>query len=60
MELMESFFSILAGLEAEIFYVREGHVNHYAMSFTVPVPASLDGIEFSWQSLVKESVSLKI
>lgn len=50
-------FCLFAGLEAEIFYVREGYVNHYAMSFIVPVPESLDSIEFSWQSLIKETVS---
>ncbi|CAD6235989.1 GSCOCG00008038001-RA-CDS, partial [Cotesia congregata] len=41
----------LLGLEAELFYVREGVVNAYAMSFVVPVPANIADLEFSWQSL---------
>ncbi|XP_048514109.1 tyrosine-protein kinase Drl isoform X2 [Athalia rosae] len=41
----------LLGLEAELFYVREGVVNTYAMTFVVPVPANIADLEFSWQSL---------
>ncbi|XP_018363282.1 PREDICTED: tyrosine-protein kinase Drl-like [Trachymyrmex cornetzi] len=42
----------LLGLEAELYYVREGVVNTYAMNFVVPVPANIADLEFSWQSLV--------
>ncbi|XP_031830445.1 tyrosine-protein kinase Dnt [Nomia melanderi] len=42
----------LLGLEAELYYVREGVVNTYAMNFVVPVPANIAELEFSWQSLV--------
>ncbi|XP_046742938.1 tyrosine-protein kinase Drl-like isoform X1 [Diprion similis] len=42
----------LLGLTAELFYVREGVVNNYAMNFVVPVPANMADLEFSWQSLV--------
>ncbi|XP_046818963.1 tyrosine-protein kinase Drl-like isoform X2 [Vespa velutina] len=41
----------LLGLEAELYYVREGVVNAYAMNFVVPVPANIADLEFSWQSL---------
>ncbi|KAG7205476.1 hypothetical protein KM043_007463 [Ampulex compressa] len=41
----------LLGLEAELYYVREGAVNTYAMNFVVPVPANIADLEFSWQSL---------
>ncbi|XP_074101998.1 tyrosine-protein kinase Dnt isoform X1 [Cotesia typhae] len=41
----------LLGLEAELYYVREGVVNAYAMSFVVPVPANIADLEFSWKSL---------
>ncbi|XP_071858032.1 tyrosine-protein kinase Dnt [Bombus fervidus] len=41
----------LLGLEAELYYVREGVVNTYAMNFVVPVPAYIADLEFSWQSL---------
>ncbi|XP_021931204.1 tyrosine-protein kinase Dnt-like isoform X1 [Zootermopsis nevadensis] len=43
----------LLGLQAELFYVREGVVNTYAMNFVVPVPAHISELEFSWQSLTK-------
>ncbi|XP_068085426.1 tyrosine-protein kinase RYK [Anabrus simplex] len=40
-------------LSAELYYVREGVVNTYAMNFIVPVPAHISDLEFSWQSLTK-------
>ncbi|KAH8401269.1 hypothetical protein KR009_004204, partial [Drosophila setifemur] len=40
------------GLEADLFYVHEGAINTYAMHFTVPVPADVHELEFSWQSLI--------
>lgn len=43
-------FSI-AGLEAELFYVRDGVVNNYAMMFVIPVNANIYDLEFSWQRL---------
>ncbi|KAJ9591604.1 hypothetical protein L9F63_001818, partial [Diploptera punctata] len=46
------------GLQAELFYVREGVVNTYAMNFVVPVPAHISDLEFSWQSLTKHPLSL--
>lgn len=48
----------VTGLEAELFYVREGVVNTYAMNFVVPVPANIADLEFSWQSLAGHPVSL--
>ncbi|KAM8713893.1 hypothetical protein ACLKA7_014107 [Drosophila subpalustris] len=42
----------LMGLEADLFYVHEGAINTYAMHFTVPVPADVHELEFSWQSLI--------
>ncbi|XP_011307807.1 tyrosine-protein kinase Drl [Fopius arisanus] len=42
----------MSRLEAELYYVREGVVNGYAMTFVVPVPANVADLEFSWQSLV--------
>ncbi|XP_034183412.1 tyrosine-protein kinase Dnt isoform X1 [Osmia lignaria lignaria] len=41
----------LMGLKAELYYVREGVVNTYAMNFVVPVPSNIADLEFSWQSL---------
>ncbi|XP_054268451.1 tyrosine-protein kinase Dnt-like isoform X1 [Macrosteles quadrilineatus] len=41
----------LLGLSSELFYVRDGVVNTYAMNFVVPVPANITALHFSWQSL---------
>ncbi|XP_067621951.1 tyrosine-protein kinase Dnt [Eurosta solidaginis] len=41
----------LLGVAAEVYYVREGHVNNYALNFVVPVPANVRDITFTWQSL---------
>ncbi|KAH8272523.1 hypothetical protein KR026_000175, partial [Drosophila bipectinata] len=49
---LTSFSLIPAGLEADLFYVHEGAINTYAMHFTVPVPADIHELEFSWQSLI--------
>lgn len=49
---------LLSGLEAELYYVREGVVNTYAMNFVVPVPANIADLEFSWQSLVGHPVCI--
>ncbi|KAJ9592192.1 hypothetical protein L9F63_001308, partial [Diploptera punctata] len=40
------------GLQAELFYVREGVINEYALNFVVPVPAHINDLHFTWQSLV--------
>lgn len=47
----------IPGLEAELFYVRDGVVNKYAMMFVVPVNASIYDLEFSWQRLTAHPVS---
>ncbi|KAI8119406.1 Tyrosine-protein kinase Drl [Lucilia cuprina] len=41
----------LIGVSAELYYVREGQVNDYALNFAVPVPANINEISFTWQSL---------
>lgn len=41
-----------------MYYVREGVVNTYAMTFVVPVPANIADLEFSWQSLVGHPVRI--
>ncbi|XP_045133809.1 tyrosine-protein kinase Dnt-like isoform X1 [Portunus trituberculatus] len=43
----------LLGLLAELYYVREGVINTYALNFTVPVPANFTYIYFTWKSLIK-------
>ncbi|XP_039299766.1 tyrosine-protein kinase Dnt-like [Nilaparvata lugens] len=41
----------LLGLSAELYYVRDGVVNQYALNFVVPVPATVSSLHFTWQSL---------
>ncbi|CAG9796798.1 unnamed protein product [Diatraea saccharalis] len=43
----------LLGLTAELFYVREGQINFYALNFVVPVPATIEELHFTWQSLTR-------
>ncbi|XP_063827690.1 tyrosine-protein kinase RYK-like [Ostrinia nubilalis] len=40
-----------SGLDAELYYVRDGVVNNYATGFIVPVPAHIADLEFMWQAL---------
>uniref|UniRef100_A0A182QRR4 Protein kinase domain-containing protein n=1 Tax=Anopheles farauti TaxID=69004 RepID=A0A182QRR4_9DIPT len=40
----------MMGIEADIFYVRDGAVNEYAMGFVVPMNPGIDMLRFSWQS----------
>uniref|UniRef100_A0A6A7FZC8 Fibroblast growth factor receptor-like n=1 Tax=Hirondellea gigas TaxID=1518452 RepID=A0A6A7FZC8_9CRUS len=44
----------ILGLTAEMFYVREGVVNDYAMSWTVPVGANIHALHFTWRSTDKK------
>ncbi|XP_066600792.1 tyrosine-protein kinase Dnt-like isoform X1 [Prorops nasuta] len=41
----------LMGLEAELFYVKEGVINEYAIKFIVPVPAQVHKLHFTWENL---------
>ncbi|XP_034836661.1 tyrosine-protein kinase Dnt [Maniola hyperantus] len=43
----------LLGLTAELFYVRDGQINAYALNFVVPVPATIGELHFTWQSLTR-------
>ncbi|KAA8589756.1 hypothetical protein FQN60_013121, partial [Etheostoma spectabile] len=42
-----------SGLDAELYYVRDDVVNHYALSFTLPVPSETNSLHFSWHSKTK-------
>ncbi|KAK7474404.1 hypothetical protein BaRGS_00034358 [Batillaria attramentaria] len=39
------------GIEGELYYVRNGIINNYALSFNLPIRATIDHIYFTWQSL---------
>nr|XP_023016065.1 tyrosine-protein kinase Dnt [Leptinotarsa decemlineata] len=42
----------LLGLRAELFYVRNGIINNYALHFVVLIPSKIDSLHFTWESLV--------
>lgn len=41
------------GLDAELYYVRDDVVNHYALCFTLPVPSETNSLHFTWHSKTK-------
>ncbi|XP_030583217.1 tyrosine-protein kinase RYK isoform X2 [Archocentrus centrarchus] len=43
----------LLGLDAELYYVRHDVVNHYALSFNMPVPTETNSLYFTWYSKTK-------
>ncbi|CAG5117969.1 unnamed protein product, partial [Candidula unifasciata] len=44
----------LLGVHYELFYVRNGIINQYALSFDLPLQSHIDDIFFTWQSLRDE------
>lgn len=40
-----------SGLDVELYYVKEGSTNEYALGFVVPVPANVSELEMVWQGL---------
>uniref|UniRef100_A0A6Q2X1D1 Tyrosine-protein kinase RYK n=1 Tax=Esox lucius TaxID=8010 RepID=A0A6Q2X1D1_ESOLU len=41
---------VSTGLDAELYYVRDDVVNHYALSFILPVPSDTNSLHFTWRS----------
>ncbi|XP_013067527.1 tyrosine-protein kinase RYK-like isoform X2 [Biomphalaria glabrata] len=41
----------LLGVEYELYYVRNGIINQYALSFDLPLQSHIDEIYFNWQNL---------
>uniref|UniRef100_A0A336K182 CSON012183 protein n=1 Tax=Culicoides sonorensis TaxID=179676 RepID=A0A336K182_CULSO len=50
----------LLGLSAELYYVRDGQVNEYALQFQVPVPANVRDISFTWLSKAGKPLPYRI
>ncbi|ESO98934.1 hypothetical protein LOTGIDRAFT_213735 [Lottia gigantea] len=44
-------YFIIVGITAELYYVRNGIINNYALSFNLPISAEVDEIYFTWQNL---------
>uniref|UniRef100_A0A3B3C4G7 Tyrosine-protein kinase RYK n=1 Tax=Oryzias melastigma TaxID=30732 RepID=A0A3B3C4G7_ORYME len=49
----------LLGLDAELYYVRDDVVNHYALSFNMPVPTETNSLFFTWYSKTKVDYRLE-
>ena len=41
----------VVGVNAELYYVRKGIVNNYALSFVLPIHPDVQDIRFTWRSL---------
>ena len=41
----------------ELYYVRDGIINKYALNFEILVPSKVDTLNFCWGSLIEKSVS---
>ncbi|XP_022253074.1 tyrosine-protein kinase RYK-like [Limulus polyphemus] len=50
----------LFGLNSELYYVRKGQVNDYALKFEVVVQANISELHFTWQSLGNSQLSYVI
>ncbi|XP_038207783.1 tyrosine-protein kinase Drl-like [Zerene cesonia] len=48
-----AFVDAATRLTAELYYVRDGQINSYALNFIVPVPATIGELHFTWQSLTR-------
>ncbi|KAM4771946.1 tyrosine-protein kinase RYK [Rhinophrynus dorsalis] len=48
----------LIGLDAELYYVRNDIINHYALSFNLLVPSETNSLHFSWHA--KSKVEYKL
>ncbi|KAJ8984292.1 hypothetical protein NQ317_009776 [Molorchus minor] len=44
-------FVFFLGLPAELYYIRNGNINTYALNFVVPIPPKIDSLHFTWESL---------
>ncbi|XP_042709349.2 tyrosine-protein kinase RYK isoform X1 [Chrysemys picta bellii] len=48
----------LIGLDAELYYVRNDLINHYALSFNLLIPSETNSVHFSWHA--KSKVEYKL
>ena len=44
------------GVNSQLWYVNNGTVNHYALSYEIVVPPQLDALTFYWQALQGRTV----
>ncbi|CAG0898530.1 unnamed protein product [Darwinula stevensoni] len=50
----------MLGVSAELFYVRNGKVNNYALAFKMPVPPTQEEVVFQWHMKLPQQVVYEI
>lgn len=50
----------LLGLDAELFYVRQGIVNKYALNFVIPMSSKMNTLNMVWQSVSDQQLPYSI
>uniref|UniRef100_A0A6A7FV84 Tyrosine-protein kinase RYK-like n=2 Tax=Hirondellea gigas TaxID=1518452 RepID=A0A6A7FV84_9CRUS len=50
----------LLGLNSELYYVRAGVLNTYALGYTVMVPSNTTSLHFTWNSIAKRPMAYEV
>ena len=50
------FIYLFTGVDADLYYVRDGVVNDYALNFVILIPSHISALFFTWQSLAGKAV----
>jgi WIF domain len=51
--LVYELYMSVAGIPGELYYVRSGKINEYALTFNIPIKSDVTEVYFDWQSLHK-------
>ena len=49
-----------AGIPGELYYIRDGAINDYALTFVLPVKADINDIYFDWQTVHDSATETKV
>ena len=49
---------MFAGITGELYYIRQGIVNHYALTFNIPLKPEIDDIYFNWENMKEPTTNL--
>lgn len=44
------------GLDTELYYVKNGIVNNYAVGYVMTVNSTIEELDFTWQNLAQQAV----
>lgn len=50
----------LMGITAELFYVKDGNINDYAMKFVLQIPAQIHQLHFTWENLANKPLQYRM